>query len=67
VVAFLWNVVVSRRPRVAAGHDPWEANSLEWVTSSPPPEHNFETVPPIRSERPAFDLRHGPVAAPEDR
>jgi cytochrome c oxidase subunit 1 len=30
---------------------------LEWATSSPPPEHNFTWLPPIRSERPVFDLR----------
>ena len=37
--------------------DPWEANSLEWATASPPPHHNFESIPPIRSERPVFDAR----------
>ena len=49
-----------------AGADPWEANSLEWATSSPPPEHNFTWLPPIRSERPVFDLRwsdHPDIAA----
>lgn len=45
-----------RGPR-NAGADPWHANSLEWATSSPPPEHNFEWLPPIRSERPVFDFR----------
>ncbi|MGH2674639.1 MAG: cytochrome c oxidase subunit I [Actinomycetota bacterium] len=58
VAAFLANVVLSRRRREPAGPDPWGGNSLEWTTSSPPPEHNFEELAPIRSERPAFDLRH---------
>ena len=40
------------------GDDPWEANTLEWATTSPPPPYNFDTLPPIRSERPVFDLRH---------
>jgi cytochrome c oxidase subunit 1 len=40
------------------GDDPWEGNTLEWATSSPPPPYNFDTLPPIRSERPVFDLRH---------
>ena len=40
------------------GDDPWEGNTLEWATSSPPPPHNFDRLPPIRSERPVFDLRH---------
>jgi len=33
-------------------------NSLEWATSSPPPRHNFTSLPRIRSERPAFELHH---------
>ena len=38
---------------------PWGfANSLEWVTSCPPPRHNFTRIPRIRSERPAFDLHY---------
>ena len=41
-----------------AGDDPWGGYTLEWITSSPPPEHNFHWLPPIRSERPVFDWRH---------
>lgn len=37
--------------------------SLEWATSSPPPRHNFNRLPRIRSERPAFDFHHPQVAA----
>jgi cytochrome c oxidase subunit 1 len=58
VLVFLWNVVVSTFDRTPVGPDPWGANSLEWATSSPPPEHNFDSLPPIRSERPVFDARH---------
>jgi len=58
-VPFLWNVFVSLRNGKIAGDDPWEGNTLEWATSSPPPPYNFDHLPEIRSERPVFDLRHG--------
>ncbi|MEV7566852.1 aa3-type cytochrome oxidase subunit I [Streptomyces tanashiensis] len=46
--------------------DPWGfGRSLEWATSCPPPRHNFEAVPRIRSEAPAFDLHHPEFAAYE--
>jgi cytochrome c oxidase subunit 1 len=56
-VFFLWNVWVSLRRGRPAGDDPWEGSTLEWATSSPPPHHNFHELPPVRSERPVFDLR----------
>jgi cytochrome c oxidase subunit 1 len=44
--------------------DPWGAgNSLEWATSSPPPLRNFDKMPRIRSERPAFDAKYPELAA----
>jgi len=62
MIPFLWNVFVSLRSGAVAGDDPWEANTLEWATSSPPPPYNFDHLPEIRSERPLFDLRHGRTA-----
>ncbi|MFN2504142.1 MAG: cytochrome c oxidase subunit I [Acidimicrobiales bacterium] len=62
VAAFLVNLWVSSLRKEPAGDDPWGGYSLEWTTSSPPPEHNFDHLPPIRSERPAYDAR---VAAEE--
>jgi cytochrome c oxidase subunit I len=54
---FIFNFLKSLSGPKTAGDDPWEGNSLEWLTSSPPPEHNFERLPEINSERPTFDNR----------
>jgi len=59
VVPFMWNVFTTLRGPRNAPDDPWEGNTLEWATTSPPPPYNFDSLPPIRSERPLFDLRHG--------
>ena len=57
---FIWNVLRSlRHGEITTADDPWGyGNSLEWATSSPPPRHNFHSLPRIRSERPAFELHH---------
>ncbi|WP_449343614.1 aa3-type cytochrome oxidase subunit I [Streptosporangium jomthongense] len=57
---FLYNVWRTHKsaPKVTVD-DPWGyGNSLEWATSCPPPRHNFTSLPRIRSERPAFDLKY---------
>ena len=58
-LVFLLNVVVSTRRPVLAGNDPWLAHTLEWWTTSPPPRHNFDSLPPIRSYSPLYDRRLG--------
>jgi cytochrome c oxidase subunit 1 len=60
MLPFVWNVLRSYRyGEPATADDPWGyGGSLEWATTSPPPRHNFLELPPIRSERPAFDLHH---------
>jgi cytochrome c oxidase subunit 1 len=65
-IPFLWNVWKSRyAPRVTVD-DPWGwGASLEWATSCPPPRHNFTSLPRIRSERPAFDLKFPEAAGME--
>ncbi len=55
---FLCNIVVSLRQGEVAGDNPWDGWSLEWATTSPPPVHNFDRIPPIRSRRPLWDLAH---------
>jgi cytochrome c oxidase subunit I len=63
ILPFLWNVFITLRGPRNAPDDPWDGNTLEWATTSPPPPYNFDVLPPIRSERPLFDLKHGAVAA----
>ncbi|WAX58193.1 cytochrome c oxidase subunit I [Jatrophihabitans cynanchi] len=60
MIPFVWNVYHSYRyGEITTADDPWgHSNSLEWATSSPPPRHNFTSIPRIRSERPAFEYHY---------
>ena len=66
MIPFFLNVWKSRKSPLVGLDDPWGwGRSLEWATSSPPPRHNFHSLPRIRSESPAFDLHHPEIAALE--
>jgi len=55
---FVYNIIASLRYGRPAGDDPWDAWTLEWATTSPPPPYNFEVIPTVRSRRPLWDLKH---------
>jgi cytochrome c oxidase subunit I len=61
ILIFAVNLIWSYFRGKTAGNDPWDAWTLEWTTSSPPPVYNYAVIPVVRSRRPLWDLKH-----PED-
>jgi len=61
ILVFAFNLIWSYLRGKEAGNDPWDAWTLEWSTSSPPPVYNYAVIPSVRSRRPLWDLKH-----PED-
>jgi cytochrome c oxidase subunit I len=57
VLVTLVNVIRSIRNGKIAGNDPWQGNTLEWFTQSPPPPNNFDAIPVVRSVEPMKDIR----------
>jgi cytochrome c oxidase subunit 1 len=57
----VYNMIYSYYKGKDAGHDPWDAWTLEWSVPSPPPSYNFAIEPTVNSRRPLWDLKH-----PED-
>src|SRR5579863_3648768 len=60
-LVFIANMVISYFNGAKAGNDPWDAWTLEWSVSSPPPAYNFASIQTVASRRPLWDLKH-----PED-
>src|ERR1700723_718009 len=61
ILVFAANLIWSYFRGKRAGNDPWDAWTLEWSTSSPPPAYNFARIPVVESRRPLWDIKH-----PED-
>lgn len=55
VLVFLINVAVSLRTGEVAGDNPWQAGTLEWATSSPPPDYNFLDLPTVDGREPLWE------------
>src|SRR5215204_573248 len=49
VLMFLINISYTHRRGVKAPLDPWDARTLEWMTTSPPKEHNFDSLPTVHA------------------
>ena len=57
VLAELANLAHSYTSGRPVGHDPHAGSTLEWLALSPPPPHNFDAIPDVRSPEPLRDIR----------
>jgi heme/copper-type cytochrome/quinol oxidase subunit 1 len=57
IVVSLVNAAISASKGNTAGPDPWRGDTLEWLATSPPPPHNFDVIPDVRSDEPMRDVR----------
>jgi cytochrome c oxidase subunit 1 len=58
ILFFVYNLIYSYVRGESAGEDPWDAWTLEWATTSPPPDYNFAEMPVVKSRRPLWDAKH---------
>jgi len=62
LLIFVVNYFVTMRKAPTNEADPWDGFTLEWTTSSPPPDYNFAEIPSVRSRRPLWDQKHPELA-----
>ena len=65
MLVMIWNWYRTMRQGKIAGDDPWDAQTLEWSISSPPPAYNFARIPVVASRRPFWDQKYGGVGVHE--
>ncbi len=58
IIVFIVNVVRTARGPANAPLDPWDARSLEWLTTSPPKVHNFDVIPTVSHLDEFFHLKY---------
>ncbi len=65
VLVFVINVARTMRQPKTADDNPWGGSTLEWATSSPPPEHDFDAIPEVRARDPLWHDRDHGLSQPE--
>ena len=65
VLVFLVNFFRAMRQPPTAPANPWDAGTLEWATTSPPPEHDFDVIPEVRGRDPVWYDRDHDIETPE--
>ena len=66
VLLFVINVFVTWKKAPAASLDPWDARTLEWITASPPKEHNFDRIPTVHSLDEFFHRKYEEQDTPDE-
>ncbi|ANH07832.1 cytochrome o ubiquinol oxidase subunit I [Shinella sp. HZN7] len=60
IASFVIQLVVSflRRDQLRVTGDPWDGRTLEWSTSSPPPDYNFAFTPVVHDHDSWYDMKN---------